>query len=158
IAWGTPTMLTFGGRRGVTVPPGRDVVSDAAALEVAPLSDLAIDVFLPGDSQELIVDTHPSALATTYLSSRGDHVGEMVFPYRDRTQSWFLLHRVDVLSAAGGAVIAAIGDSITDGVGSTPNSAARWTDELARRLQANTATHGLNVVNLGIGGNRLLID
>jgi lysophospholipase L1-like esterase len=158
ITWGTPRVLTFGGSRAITIPPGSDVLSDPADLEIAPLSDLAIDLFLRGDTAPMTITMHPSALSTTYLSSPGDHVGEIVFPVRERSQSWLLLTRVDVRPAAAGAVIVAIGDSITDGIGSTPNSHARWTDELARRLQASAGTRHASVVNLGIGGNRLLTD
>src|SRR5581483_7906303 len=49
-------------------------------------------------------------------------------------------------------------DSITDGHGVGTNHDTRWPDVLAERLQASPATRGLGVLNLGIGGNRLLLD
>jgi len=55
-------------------------------------------------------------------------------------------------------LIVALGDSITDGRGSTTNGNDRWTDRLAQRLQADPATRHLAIVNQGIGGNRLLND
>ena len=46
-----------------------------------------------------------------------------------------------------------MGNSITDGRGTTTNLQDRWTDFLADRLQANEATKNIAVLNLGIGGN-----
>ena len=47
---GTDRVLTFGGGRTFTIPPGVLAVSDPVNLEVAPLSDLAISVYLPRDT------------------------------------------------------------------------------------------------------------
>ncbi|MFI4886294.1 MAG: SGNH/GDSL hydrolase family protein, partial [Steroidobacterales bacterium] len=65
---------------------------------------------------------------------------------------------VDVRDSASGAAIVAFGDSITDGHATADNSDTRWPDDLARRLQSSTATRGLSVLNVGTGGNRLLLD
>jgi lysophospholipase L1-like esterase len=59
---------------------------------------------------------------------------------------------VDVQSTARGSV-AILGDSITDGSGSTANANNRWPDLLSDRLRGR-----LGVLNAGIGGNRLLLD
>jgi lysophospholipase L1-like esterase len=52
--------------------------------------------------------------------------------------------------------MAILGDSITDGRGSTTDQNDRWPDDLAKRLQANAATAGVAVLNLGIGANTVL--
>jgi lysophospholipase L1-like esterase len=65
---------------------------------------------------------------------------------------------VDVIASPQAASIAVLGDSIADGYGVKPNSNTRWPDFLAERLQRSPATRGLGVLNLGIGGNRLLQD
>ena len=51
-------------------------------------------------------------------------------------------------------LIACLGDSITDGTGSTLNGDDRWPDVLARRLHAAYGSR-FAVVNAGIGGNRI---
>jgi lysophospholipase L1-like esterase len=56
--------------------------------------------------------------------------------------------------AAAAGVLAAFGDSITDGNGSTPDQDRRWPDYLAARLSPG----GVAVVNAGISGSRLLGD
>jgi lysophospholipase L1-like esterase len=45
-----------------------------------------------------------------------------------------------------------LGDSLTDGRGSTTDGNDRWPDDLARRLTTNAPTAGVAVVNMGIGG------
>jgi lysophospholipase L1-like esterase len=59
-------------------------------------------------------------------------------------------------SDAHAAAIVTLGDSITDGALSTPNTNRRWPDVLASRLQADPKTADLSVLNEGISGNRLL--
>jgi lysophospholipase L1-like esterase len=51
-----------------------------------------------------------------------------------------------------------VGDSITDGVGSTEDGNARWPDVLATRLQADPGLASIAVVNAGISGSRILND
>ena len=71
---------------------------------------------------------------------------------------WYFIAGIDVLTAPSAGAIAVLGDSITDGRGSTTNGNDRWPDILARRLQADKRTFEVAVINLGIGGNRLLRD
>lgn len=52
----------------------------------------------------------------------------------------------------------ALGDSITDGFGSTADANQRWTNLPAERLQSNPGTSRLAVLNAGISGNRMLHD
>jgi lysophospholipase L1-like esterase len=68
------------------------------------------------------------------------------------------LSALHVSGAAGratdGGTVVALGDSITDGNGSTPDQDRRWPDFLARL----TATRGIGVANAGISGARVLAD
>jgi lysophospholipase L1-like esterase len=51
-----------------------------------------------------------------------------------------------------------VGDSLTDGRGSTTNGDDKWTDQLFNRLQSKPSTRSLTVLNQGLGGNRILND
>jgi lysophospholipase L1-like esterase len=147
--------LTFSGQPTMTIPANAVIYSDAATLAVPPLSDLAIDLYLPGTTNTpATVTMHGGALQTSYISETGNHVGKATMPEVGRTQSWFLLSRVDVVAPDASGAIVAFGDSITDGSRSTPDTNNRWPDHLARRLQAQGIRMG--VLNAGIGGNRVL--
>ncbi len=151
---GSHRALTFSGAASIKIPPGAPVLSDPVDLGVAALSDVVISVYLPAATP--LTTVHPNALQTVYISPAGNFTAAATFPTARTTWMWPLLTEVDV-SGTGGA-IATMGDSITDGVGSTNNTNNRWPDWLARRLQAssNDALMRLGVVNRGMAGNRLL--
>jgi lysophospholipase L1-like esterase len=79
-------------------------------------------------------------------------------PSAQTVDHWYFLNGVDVLTRNSSAAVVVLGDSITDGRGSTTNGNGRWPDELARRLHGNKHTANVGVLNEGIGGNRLLRD
>jgi lysophospholipase L1-like esterase len=153
---GTGAPLTFGGQASVTIPPDALVVSDPITMKVAPLSNLAVSIFLP-DQPINQLTLHSFADQTNYLVP-GNVVGAPSLDTPQEVFSWDFLKGVDVLSDGDSASIVTFGDSITDGALSTRNANARWPDVLARRLQSDKKTSKLGILNEGIGGNRILHD
>jgi lysophospholipase L1-like esterase len=160
IASGSGAPLTFSGSPSITIPAGAVVLSDPADVRVPPLSDLAIDVYLPGDTGATTspLTRHSGALQTNYVSPAGNYAGVVAFPVASTRTSWYFLTGVDVRSGKQTQAIAALGNSITDGTASTPNTNNRWPDHLARRLLEGPGNNKLGVLNLGIAGNRVLTD
>ncbi|MDA1092033.1 MAG: SGNH/GDSL hydrolase family protein [Acidobacteria bacterium] len=151
--------LLFAGAPSVTVAPGGMVVSDPVEMGVPALADLVIDLYVTSDSAAGDGATmHGTGLTTNYVSPAGDHTGVATLPVDRTFQSWFYLSRVDVLAPAGTPVIVTLGDSITDGTASTPDTHSRWPDFLARRLVQRPGSTPPGVLNVGIGGNRVLSD
>jgi lysophospholipase L1-like esterase len=148
--------LTFGGRTSVTIPPGALVVSDPASVNLPAQSDLAISFFLPAQSIPQL-SQHGGADQISYTAP-GNVVGAKTLDDPHEIRSWPFVKAVDVLVPAKSGAVVAFGDSITDGAYVTVNSNNRWPDELARRLHANPKTAEIGVLNLGIGGNRILHD
>src|SRR5262245_54937877 len=147
--------LTFSGRPTSTIPASAVVYSDPMNLAVPQMSDLAIDLYLPGTTNTSATLTmHGGAFQTSYISETGNHAGSASFPQVGTTRSWFVLSRVDVVAPDATGAIVAFGDSITDGAASTADTNNRWPDHLARRLLAQGTKMG--VLNAGIGGNRVL--
>ncbi len=159
IVVGSGRPLTFGGQTSATVPAGATLVSDPVAVAVGNHADVAIDLHLPGDTaaSSSPLTVHNGALQTNYVSSTGNHVGSPTLPVATTTNAWFFLARVEVLPAGDAGAVIAFGDSLTDGTASTPNTNNRWPDQFARRLLAQRGAR-LGVLNLGIAGNRLLLD
>jgi hypothetical protein len=148
--------LTFHGSRSTKVAAGSMVVSDPVDLDVPPLSDMAVSLFLPNHTEA--TTTHVLALQTSYVSPEtGDVTAAPSFPIGKTIVTWPFLTGVDVAVTSRGAGIVAFGSSTTDGDGSTKDSNRRWPDVLAKRLQKNGDTE-LGVINEGIIGNRLLSD
>lgn len=148
--------LTFGGRPTVTIPAGALVVSDPAALALAPTSDVAVSVFLPAQTISH-VSGHSFADQTGYLVS-GNRIGKASLAGAKTIHSWPFVKGVETRVSAQHAAVICFGDSITDGVHSMENANARWPDILAQRLQKNGKTKTLSVLNQGISGNRLLLE
>jgi lysophospholipase L1-like esterase len=147
--------LTFSGQPTITIPANAMIYSDPVNVTVAPMAELAIDLYLPGTTNTpATITMHGGALQTNYISETGNHTGKATMPQVGTTQSWFLLSRVDVVAPDAAGAIVAFGDSITDGARSTPDTNNRWPDHLARRLLAQGIKMG--VLNAGIGGNRVL--
>lgn len=153
---GTSRALTFGGRPNVTIPADAIVLSDPVNLEVPALSDLAISLFLPKPAMGAGV--HYAAQQTAYIGP-GDLTGAASIPDAATITSWAFLTGVDVLAPERAGAVVAFGDSITDGARSTVDANRRWPNTLAERLQRSKGgKRRLAVVDMGIGGNRVLHD
>jgi lysophospholipase L1-like esterase len=145
--------VTFSGLPGVTIPANAIVLSDPVDLSVSNLAELAVSLYFPEATTGSTV--HGLAFQTNYISSAGDFTKEAVLPVETAMQSWVFLTGVDVDVAAPRGAIVCLGDSITDGELSTPDTNHRWSDILADRLAASQEAMP-GVLNLGIAGNRVL--
>jgi lysophospholipase L1-like esterase len=135
--------LTFAGQPGIAIPPGATVTSDPVDVAVQPLSRLAVTTWLP--ALQPVASFHWGAQQTVQVATGS---GTSSFGGR------LFLNAVMVETPAPARTVVALGDSITDGNGSTPDADRRWPDVLAERL----ARHGIAVANAGISGGRLARD
>ena len=147
--------LTFSGRQSVAVPPGAEVMSDAVRFETFAGGALAISFYLPHSTSGSTASVHEQGWRTGYVSPRGDYSGAADFTVAAELHDYFFLAAIDESARQPAAAVVALGDSITDGTGATPDAGRSWPDVLARRL-AGRGPVALSVVNMGIGGNRLL--
>jgi lysophospholipase L1-like esterase len=155
----TAKMLSFGGQASVTLPAGTMMVSDPVELKLPALADVAVSLFIPEQpiSQSTV---HSYALQTNYIAA-GNVVDASTLLTPVEVASWHFIKGIEVEvdggSSTGGAIVA-LGDSITDGAASKPNTNDRWPDVLARRIQVEKTLSEVGVLNAGINGNRLLRD
>jgi lysophospholipase L1-like esterase len=148
--------LSFNGKQSCTIPPGALMISDPVDLDVPQLSDLAISLYVPGETGPPTL--HNLGLHTAYISKEGDLTAQPMIQDAATSQSLYWLTSVDVLAPANAATLVAFGDSITDGARSTPDTNHNWPSFLAQRLLANRSTANIAVANEGIAGNRVLHD
>jgi lysophospholipase L1-like esterase len=150
----TSRPLTFSGRTSVTVAPGTLVLSDPVNLAVAPMTDVAISLYVPNDTGSPAIHRH--AIRTTYVA-KGNLTAAPSMPADAATfVSYFWLSSLDVVAAPEAYTIATLGDSITDGWATTVDANLAWPTLLAKRLAADKRTQHVGVVNQGISGNQLL--
>ncbi|MDN7676214.1 SGNH/GDSL hydrolase family protein [Burkholderia oklahomensis] len=154
---GRSAAVTFGGRREIEVPAGQERESDPVAYDVTAGEPYALSLYMGG--RQAMTVWHRVANQVNYVSTPGNHAGDAApDAYRTRfTQSAWVAELSVEAAQPGAAMIAAVGDSITDGLRSSLNRNRRWPDAFAARL-GRAGERNIGVVNLGISGNRLLSD
>lgn len=151
---GSRHTVTFSHAKTLTIPAGREVVSDPVPLRVRAEQNVLVSLYLPQATSS--ATWHSDAFDVSYLSKPGDHAADTDDGnYIAATTSWYYLSGLDVVSAAARGTVVAFGDSITDGYNTPASVYHRWPDDLARRL---AGPHPTAVVDAGIGGNRVLTD
>jgi lysophospholipase L1-like esterase len=155
IVAGSGKALTFHGQPTVSIPAGALAVSDPTPFTFAPLSDLTVSFYLPSPTGP--VTEHQLGSSTSFHAA-GNVVSSATLDAPSTVTSWEYLNGIDTLASNDAGAVITIGDSITDGAKSTPDTHQRWPDELARRLQADSKHRNLSVLNEGISGNKILLD
>jgi lysophospholipase L1-like esterase len=152
---GSERVLTFSGASAVTVPAGAPILSDPVDLPLPALATLSISLYLSG--RVATCTCHDPALDTGWTIP-GDAVAAATLPENAEVLPVrALISAVELLPGAPAKAIVVVGDSRTDGTGSTPDTNHSWPELLAERLAARGVAAGY-VSNQGISGNRMLND
>ena len=149
----TNKELKFNGNPVVTMDAGTTVTSDPIAFKLAPGMNLAITIFF--GQTPVILTGHPGSRTTSYILV-GNTAANPDFTGAAETDHWYCISTIDVQGPSTAGCVAILGNSITDGRGTTTNKQNRWTDILSERLLANRGTEHVGVLNLGIGGNSVV--
>ena len=142
--------LTFNGSTSVNMSAGETATSDAVNFHLDPRMNVAITIHYGKASAN--VSGHPGSRTTSYLKSGNTSD----FSNATKTDHWYNILTLEVMAPEKSGTVAILGNSITDGRGSTTNQQDRWTDILSRRLLLDAATSETGVLNMGIGGNCVL--
>ena len=147
----TAKYVTFNGKRNTTIEPGKDLTSDVIGYNLKPLQLLSITINY-GESTPVNASSHRGSRTTSYII-KGVAKPKTKFVDAEKVDHWYNIASLDVLRSnpAEANAIVVLGNSITDGRGSTTNKQNRWTDAMAEALGGETS-----VLNLGIGGNSVL--
>jgi len=148
--------LTFSGQSSILVPAGALAVSDPVDLDVPSAGDLAVSIYLPVATEPATF--HEETQVTSYVSGTGNFVGAADLPQATTTLSTFYLSAVEIQTGDPLRTLVALGDSITQGHGSTLDTFRSWPDLLAARVNTSPFRPRLTVVNQGVGCGRLLYD
>ncbi len=125
--------------------------SDPLAFDLPALTNVAISTYF-GNISATTINGHPGSRSTSFIQT-GDVNSIASMPTASKTTHWYIITGLEVLADNSNKTISILGDSLTDGRGSTDNGNNRWTDILAERLVTNAPTAGVGVANLGVGGN-----
>ena len=155
---GTSHAVTFAGRPGVVVAPGGQAVSDPLDFPVTAAANITVTLYLAAGQRAADgVTSHLGSRTTSYLAA-GDHVADTDLPGAVPVEHWYLLGGAEACSGTATAAAVILGDSLTDGRGSTTDGNDRWPDQLLDLMPTRAGTVATALLNLGIGGNRVLRD
>ena len=146
-------QLRFEGSSTLVIPAGASAFSDPVSFDVPALAELAISMYLPGTA--VAATFHGSAHQTSYIEA-GDASSAAQMTDAKTSKSVYFLAGLDVEGTSARGSVVSLGASITEGYNAADDSDRRWPDQLALRL----VNQGLAIgaLNLGISGNRLLVN
>jgi lysophospholipase L1-like esterase len=154
----TMRQLSFGGSPDVTIPAGRQVMSDVVHIRIPTDTDVVVSTYSPGVSGA--VTYHPRGRQLSYAAVGDQTTQAAATPFVQSIDAFRYLTSLDVLSNEAHGTVVAFGDSLTEGAHSTVGANSRWPDLLSDRLHAALAAGDdvprYSIVNEGIGGNRVL--
>ncbi|WP_328743914.1 SGNH/GDSL hydrolase family protein [Streptomyces sp. NBC_00285] len=149
--------VTFDGQPGIDIPKAAQAVSDPLDLEVKPGTNLTVTLYLATGQASTSITSHPGSRTTSYMLA-GNHLDDADLTGATAVDHWYFLSGIEAWSKSGTAAAVMLGDSLTDGRGSTTNMNNRWPDQLLARLQSRPATSGIAILNQAAGGNCVLRD
>ncbi|MFZ1991266.1 MAG: SGNH/GDSL hydrolase family protein [Alphaproteobacteria bacterium] len=156
---GTPgkksIAVTFGGKKSAIIPPGAPLASDPIDLPTKDLDTISVSLYVSGDTGQCTC--HATGLQDGFVSDKGDFTKKDFKP-KDKISARAFLSGIAVETEKPAKTIVVLGDSISDGVGSTAGADHRWPDLLAQRLSGRSDGTEWGVVNVGISGNQILND
>ncbi len=144
--------LTFGGKKSVTIESGKVVYSDACRYDLKSGQRLTVTIDY-GEQTPEHATSHRGSRTTSYIVNgmrKTPKPMDKAFDDGEKVDHWYNIAAIEVKTEEDVPVVAILGNSITDGRGSTTNKQNRWTDFLSDALNVDRP---YGVLNLGIGGN-----
>ncbi|KAF9737336.1 hypothetical protein PMIN04_001275 [Paraphaeosphaeria minitans] len=157
----TLQKVTFSGKPSISIPNGALAVSDPVNFKIKPQTMLTVSIYLATGQTTNSITSHPGSRTTSFWQF-GDAVSAPALAISDATTQsaahWYFVSAVEAWTPPSTGTLAIIGDSITDGRGSTTDRNNRWPDLLLARLQKDPWTAKIGIANMAAGGNRVLAD
>ena len=151
----TAQYFKFGNSYKTVIPAGKQIVSDALKFNLRNLERVAITINYTSAPE--VPTVHMGSRTTSYIM-KGVTNAHSNFAKAFRENHWYNISGIDVYTMSNNmSAIAIIGNSITDGKGSTDNAQNRWPDVMSEMLQLKHKITNQGVLNLGIGNNRVTV-
>ncbi len=137
-------LILFNGQPSVSIPAGEDVCSDWMPYPIRALDTLTITLYY--NEVPATLTGHSGSRTTSFINPSFSHSGDQSI--NSSFIQWVSILNIQTYNPKA-HIWAALGNSITDGRGSTTDKQNRWTDVASTRLKDQE----IGFINLGIGGN-----
>ena len=143
----SPLPITFGGNRGLTIAPGKEVESDEITIDITAGETVEVSMYL-GDYTQMNAGTLITGPLSKGQYSYGDFAEAETLPLDlTRNTNWFyFLNTIDILTEDKNHAIVCYGDSIT---------AQSWPDYLATEAW-ESGRHDISIIRRAVSGTRIL--
>ncbi|KAI1760007.1 SGNH hydrolase [Hypoxylon sp. FL1150] len=145
--------LTFNGSASVTIPRGQVAYSDPVDFKVDPQAMITVSLYSQAGQAGSSITGHPGSRTTSWMQ-QGNGINASAVTGANIAH-WYFLSAIEAWAPRTTAALVILGDSITDGRGSTDNANNRWPDLLLARMQQEGITN-IAVCNQAAGGNTVL--
>ncbi|KAK4173807.1 SGNH hydrolase-type esterase domain-containing protein [Triangularia setosa] len=147
--------LTFrNGSASIVIPRGQVAYTDPIDFSVGPQTNIAVSLYSQQGQSGSSITGHPGSRTTSHMQS-GNRVSAGALSGGANTKHWYFLSAVEAWKPKDHSAFVILGDSITDGRGSTDDGNNRWPDLLIARMQKEGITH-IGINNQAAGGNTVL--
>ncbi|PKS11993.1 hypothetical protein jhhlp_001289 [Lomentospora prolificans] len=154
----TVKRLTFSGSDSFVIPNGASVLSDPVELSVKAQSIVTIDLYLERGQTTNEITSHPGSRTTSWFV-KGNSIGQAALEGASSAAHWYFISSIEGQVKKDASAVIIVGDSITDGRGSTTDKNDRWPDQLLNRMKESRGeARNIAVINQAAGGNRVLAD
>lgn len=142
-----PVAITFSGNASATINPGKEITSDEINLAVNALDTIDVSMYL-AECTQMNAGTLITGPLSKGLYAYGDFAADKEFPIDlSRKTNWFyFLNTIDILTEEKNHAIVCYGDSIT---------AQSWPDYLALRTMKNPH-NCVSIIRRAVSGTRIL--
>jgi hypothetical protein len=114
--------LTFGnGSASITIPRGQVAYTDPIDFKVNAQTNIAISLYSQAGQSGNSITGHPGSRTTSYMQT-GNHVSAATLSGGANTKHWYFVNTVEAWAPTTHGAFVILGDSITDGRGSTDDA------------------------------------
>jgi len=111
--------LTFNGSSSVNIPQGQIVYTDPIDFKIAPQSMITVTLYSQAGQSGTSITGHPGSRTTSWMQ-QGNHLNASTVT-GSSTAHWYFVTAVEAWAPSTAFALVILGDSITDGRGSTDN-------------------------------------
>ncbi|KAF7798900.1 hypothetical protein EIP86_010128 [Pleurotus ostreatoroseus] len=155
----TLKTVTFSGNSSIVIPDGSLAVSDPLDFHISPQQNIAVTMFLAEGQLSNDITSHPGSRTTSWFQfGNAVDAEDLTDPSLQNVAHWYFLSAVEAWVPSSTRGFALVGDSITDGRASDTDGNDRWPDLMLARMQKDSRTRDIAVLNQAAGGNRILAD